>query len=92
MCQLFFDEESIYEISKPYPKFLKDGRRTDICTYKPKAICPFTFIKVGGIKSVSDCHLSPVENFVANHFLSSLLVFNVFDCRLSGVNFTIKYF
>ena len=44
MGQLFFDEESIYEISKPYLKFVMDGR-----TEKPKTICPFNFFKVGGI-------------------------------------------
>ena len=26
MCELFFDEEPIYEISKPYLKFGMDGR------------------------------------------------------------------
>ena len=46
--QLFFDEESIYEISKPYLKFVMDGR-TDARMDKPKAICPFNFFKVGGI-------------------------------------------
>ena len=33
MGQLFFDEESIYEISKPYLKFVTDAR-----TDKPQAL------------------------------------------------------
>ena len=45
MCQLFFDEESIYEISKLYLNKFCNGRTTD----EPKAICPFNFSKVGGI-------------------------------------------
>ena len=44
-----FYAESIYEISKPYLKFVMDGR-TDEWTDKPKAICPFNFFKVRGIK------------------------------------------
>ena len=43
MGQLFFDEESIYEISKPYLKICMD-RQTS-----PKQYAPITFSKVGGI-------------------------------------------
>ena len=46
--QLFFDEESVYEISKPYLKICLDGQM-DGRSDKPKAICPFNFSKVGGI-------------------------------------------
>ena len=38
MGQLFLDEESIYEISKPYLKFIMDGcmdRRTSPKQYAP---------------------------------------------------------
>ena len=49
MGHLFFDEESIYEISKPYLKFVTDGR-TDKRLDNPKAICPFNFFKIGGIE------------------------------------------
>ena len=52
MCQLSFDEESIYEISKLYlNKFcnVRSHGRTD----KAKAICPFNFSEVGGIKMMS---------------------------------------
>ena len=49
-CQLFFDEESIYEISKQYLNKFCNGY-TDGRADKPKAICPFNFSKVGGIKN-----------------------------------------
>ena len=42
MGQLFFDDESIYEISKPYYKICLDGQA--------QSNCPFNFSKVGGIK------------------------------------------
>ena len=45
---VIFDAESIYEISKPYLKLVMDARMD-----KPKAICPFNFFKVGGIKNRS---------------------------------------
>ena len=41
MGQLFFDAESIYEISKPYLKFVTDGRTS------PKQYDPSTFSKLG---------------------------------------------
>ena len=53
MGMLFFAEKSVYEISKPYLKFVTDERRddawTDAQTDKPKAMWPFNFFKVGGI-------------------------------------------
>ena len=49
MDQLLFEEECIYEISKPYLKFIMDGRM-DGQTDKPKAICPFNFFQNGGLK------------------------------------------
>ena len=54
MCQLFFYEESIYEISKPYLNFWMDAWTDGLMegsTNEPKAICPFNFSKVGGIKT-----------------------------------------
>ena len=54
MCQLIFDEEYKYWISKQYlNKFWTDGR-----TDKPKAICPFNFSKVGGIMTTGVMHVS----------------------------------
>ena len=47
MGQLFFDQESIYEISKPYLKSVMD-RSTDARADKPKAICPFNFFESWG--------------------------------------------
>ena len=49
MGQLFFDEESIYEISNPYNKICLFGQ-TDGRSDEPKAICPFNSPKAGGIK------------------------------------------
>ena len=68
MCQIFFDEESIYEISKLYLFEFFNGHMdgwTKGRTDKPKAICPFNFSKVGGIKSLdvaykcSKCEVLP---------------------------------
>ena len=50
MCQLYFYEESIYEISNLYLNKFCNGR-----THRQaKAICPFNFPKVGGIKINED--------------------------------------
>ena len=45
---IFFDEESIYEISKLHLNFERTEGRTD----KPKAISPFNFSKAGRITTV----------------------------------------
>ena len=47
---IFFYEESIYEISKLYHNKFCNGRM-DGWSDKTKAICPFNFSKVGGIKT-----------------------------------------
>ena len=47
MGELFFDEECIYEILKPYLK-LVTGERTD---RKAQSNLPLNFFKVGGIKT-----------------------------------------
>ena len=75
MCQLFFDEESIYDISKLYLNKFCNGRmggRTDAHTNKAKAICPFNFSKVGGILKHNDwlladtCHMT--QPIIARYF------------------------
>ena len=48
MGQLFFDEESIYEISKPYLKFETDGRTDGHTDGHAKSNMPHqTFPKLG---------------------------------------------
>ena len=47
MGQLFFDEECIYEIFKPYLKLVTDGRTDG----KAQSNMPLNFFKVGGIKT-----------------------------------------
>ena len=47
MGQLFFDEECIYEILKPYLKLVTDGRMDG----KAQNNMPINFFKVGGIKT-----------------------------------------
>ena len=49
MCQLFFDDESIYEISKLYLNKFCNGRMNRWTDGRAKAICPLNFSKVGGI-------------------------------------------
>ena len=56
MGQLFFDDKPFMKFQNCNFFFVTDAR-TYIHTYthtdKPKAICPFNFIKVGGIKKCS---------------------------------------
>ena len=47
MGQLFFYEECIYEIFKPYLKLVMDGRMDR----KAQSNMPLNFFKVGGIKT-----------------------------------------
>ena len=59
MGQIFFDEEPIYEISKPYLKFLTDGR-THASTHgrtSPKQYAPLTFSKL----EYKDCLSGPMQ-------------------------------
>ena len=71
MCQLFFDEESIYEISKLYlDKFC--NRRTHGRTDKPKAICPFNFSNIGGIKKIN-ARLAERSIFFAMNLINSII-------------------
>ena len=51
MCQLFFHEESIHEVSRRYLN--AQSIRTD----KPKPICPH-FFKVGGIKTYESLYIT----------------------------------
>ena len=85
MGRLFFYEESIYEFSKPYLKFVMNGRTdgsTDRSTEEPKAICPFTFFKVGyiikgctyKITNISAALCPIVSNLVPNQSLDILLL------------------
>ena len=53
MCQLFLDEESIYEFLKLYLNKFWTDTRTDARTDKMKAICTFNFSNVVGIKKSS---------------------------------------
>ena len=62
MGQIFFDEECIYEILKPYLKLVTD-RKTD---GKAQSNMPLNFFKVGDIKTaqmVLSAELKGIQSF-----------------------------
>ena len=52
MCQLFFDEKSIYEISKLLLNFC-NGRTNKWTDGQAQIIWPFNLLKAGGITKVT---------------------------------------
>ena len=73
------------KLKKPHLKFVTDGRMdisTDISTEETKAICPFTFFKVGGIikgctykiTNISAAMCPIVSNLMPNQCLDIILL------------------
>ena len=68
MGQLFFDEESIYEISKPYLKLVTDGRTDG----KAQSNMPLNFFKFGGIKTAQMVLSAEIKDIQSSRYEMSL--------------------
>ena len=68
MGQLFFDEECIYEIFKPYLKLVTDGRTDG----KAQSNMPLNFFKVGGIKTAQMVLSAELKGIQSSRYEMSL--------------------
>ena len=68
MGQLFFDEECIYKILKPYVKFVTDGR-TD---RKAQSNMPLNFFKVRGTKTAQIVLSAELKGIQSSRYEMSL--------------------
>ena len=68
MGQLFFDEECIYEIFKPYFKLVTDRRMGG----KALSNMPLNFFKVGGIKTAQMVLSAELKGIQSSRYEMSL--------------------
>ena len=66
MGLLFFDEECIYEILKPYLKLVTDGRT------EAQSNMPLNFFKVGGIKTAQMVLSAELKGIQSSRYEMSL--------------------
>ena len=68
MGQLFFYEECIYEMFKPYLKLVTDGRTDG----KAKNNMPLNFFKVGGVKTAQMVLFAELKGIQSSRYEMSL--------------------